>query len=388
MAKKKKKKKFKIKKAPLIVVIILLIIIGLFMHFNSKTYLFTKAYNKTIDMKMESYKELKNKFFPYVDDKYMVETDTTFNYNENNNKIDGKIYLDGSNNYFDLTIKQNDEEKKFSIINKDNKTYYKVKDEYYYINNSNSFELSENEVKDTVSKYFKKYIKKGSLSKKKETVKYDKTYKTKKLTLKLSNKEYYNFLLDVLNDKNIKKAFNTDKYIKDIEKKKKEEKTIKNYFKYSIYTYKGKPILEEYEIDDNKLEVSIFNNNNYKHIKIKTEDNKKGSYIIIKDNKIDLFFEDYMYGEGTITDNSIDIKFTDYDKNEIGNLSYKIEKNGKKYIITFKMKTNLNSLKLNIDVNNIVDTNKSIPSLDLKDAKSITNASSEDLEKLRELLSN
>ena len=388
MAKKKKKRRVKIKKAPIILVIILLIIIGLFIHFNSKTYLFTKAYNKSINMKLESYKESKSKYFPYADGKYLLETNTIFNYNEEKETINGKIYVDGSNNYFDLDIKQNEDEMKFSIINKDNKSYYKIKDEFYYINNPASEEISEKKVKDIISSYFKKYIKKGSISKKKVTINYDKAYKTKKYTLKLSNKDFYNYLLDILNDKKISKAFDTKKYIKKIEELKKKEKTIRNSFEYSIYLYKDTPILEEYVFGKDKSSISIFNKDEYKHIKFKNKDSKKESYIIIKNNKIDLFINDYMYGKGTITDNTIDITFTDYDKKEIGNLSYKIENDNNYYNIIFKMNTNLDSLKLNIDVNNKIDTSKSIPSLDLKNAKSITSASSEDLEMFKELLTN
>ena len=104
MAKKKKKRRVKIKKVPIILVIILFIIIGLFIHFNSKTYLFTKAYNKSINMKLESYKESKSKYFPYADGKYLLETNTIFNYNEEKETINGKIYVDGSNNYFTNTF--------------------------------------------------------------------------------------------------------------------------------------------------------------------------------------------------------------------------------------------------------------------------------------------
>ena len=189
MAKKKKKKLIKIKKTPFILLIVLLLIIGLFIHFNSKTYLFYKAYNKSISLKLEIYKEFKNKYYPYIDNKYLLETNTVFDYNENKNKINGKIYIDGSDNYFDLDIKQNEEEQKITIINKDNKTYYKYNDSFYYINNPSSQSLSDKEISTIISKYFKKYIRNGSISKKKETIKYDKEYKKTKLTLKLYNRD-------------------------------------------------------------------------------------------------------------------------------------------------------------------------------------------------------
>jgi hypothetical protein len=50
------------------------------------------------------------------------------------------------------------------------------------------------------------------------------------------------------------------------------------------------------------------------------------------------------------------------------------------------MNTNLESLKLNIESNNKIDTNKSIPSIDLKSAKSINEASKEELEAFLELV--
>lgn len=386
MAKKKKKKKVKIKKLPLIFLLVLIIIIGLFMHFTSSKYLFTKAYNKSMNMKEESWKEFKSKYIPFIDSNYYLETNTIFDYNENKNKITGKIYLEDSDNYFDLNIVQNNVEKNLAIINKDDKVYYRLKDSFYYVENTNKVD-SDVDLSKTVNNYFKKYIKKAKLSKSKETIEYDTKYKTKKLTMKLTNKEFYNFELEVLRDKNIKNQLTNSKdYIKKIEDQKNKEKTINNYFEYSIYTYKGTPILEEYKIKDS-FEISIFNFNDYKHIKYKKKDSKKESYIIVKDNKIDLFIDEYFYGKGTIKDDSIEITFTDYDGVEIGNLLYSIENDNNIYNVIFKMTSNLESLKLNIDVNNKIDTNKSIPSIDLKNAKSISEASKEELETFMELVS-
>lgn len=388
MAKKKKKKLIKIKKTPFILLIVLLLIIGLFIHFNSKTYLFYKAYNKSISLKLEIYKEFKNKYYPYIDNKYLLETNTVFNYNENKNKINGKIYIDDSDNYFDLDIKQNEEEQKITIINKDNKTYYKYNDSFYYINNPSSQSLSDKEISTIISKYFKKYIRNGSISKKKETIKYDKEYKTTKLTLKLSNRDLYNYLLDVLRDKKIKKGVNTKDFIKKIEDKKKKEKYIKDYFEYSIYLYKGEPILEKYEFENHKNIISVFKNKNYKHIIFKLDGSKKDSYIIINNNKVDLFFDGYFYGKGNITDKGFEIVFTDYNKKEIGSILYDIEKEKNIYDISFKMYTNLDSLKLNIEINNKIDNSKSIPSIDLDNAKSINELSEKDIELFRSLLTN
>ena len=387
MSKKKKKKLLKIKKGPIIFLIILIIIIILLIHFSSKVYVFTKAYNKMANLHLESYKEIKNKYSPYSDGKYLLETDTIFDYNDNKNKVNGKIYIDGSDNYFDLDITKNEQKDHFSIINKDNKTYYKLEDSFIYTDNPNNEIISDKKISIIISKYFKKYIKKGTITKKKETIKYDKEYKTSKLTLKLSNKDYYNLLLDIMNDNTICKMYNNKSTIKEIENKKKKEKYTKDYFEYSIHMYKGNPILEEYNFPKENERISIFTNKDYKHIIFKMKDSKKDSYIIIKDNKIDLFIDQYFYGKGTITDNEIKVTFTDYNKKEIGSLSYTIEKKDDDYVVSFKMKTDLDSLKLNIDINNKIDTNKSIPSLDLKNAKSINELGEEGIKLYKELLS-
>ena len=128
MAKKKKKKKFKVKVIPVLVLLFVVAIILSFMHYNSKTYLFNKAFNKSIKIKEEMYKESKSKYSPYGDGKYYLETNTTFNYNDNKNKIFGKIYIDGNDNYYDLDINKNGQSRQIIFINKDEKSYYKLKD--------------------------------------------------------------------------------------------------------------------------------------------------------------------------------------------------------------------------------------------------------------------
>ena len=52
------------------------------------------------------------------------------------------------------------------------------------------------------------------------------------------------------------------------------------------------------------------------------------------------------------------------------------------------MYTNLDSLKLNIEINNKIDNSKSIPSIDLDNAKSINELSEKDIELFRSLLTN
>ena len=58
MAKKKKKRLLKIKKTPIVLLLLLVIIIGVILHFNSKTYLFYKAFNKSINLTLISIKDI------------------------------------------------------------------------------------------------------------------------------------------------------------------------------------------------------------------------------------------------------------------------------------------------------------------------------------------
>lgn len=391
-----KKRRRKLKKGPvLILFIIMLLIIGLTIrsiYTNTSKYLFFKGISSSSEDLLNIYDGLKTNYFPYNGSNYHNNTNTFVELETKELKssvnFKGDIYLTDTSNYFDLLINANNSEYGLELLTKDDKLYYKIDNsKYYYTDYSNSNTFDEkiyfNIIKlfyeaideETSNKDFSKQDIELSINKK--------NYDTEKISLNITQDLYndiinsfinklskdetsINALLSITNYKDKDDMFNALKSFK-----------VKDTVTYSIYLYKSKGI--RHEIDEYKLFYTSIDN--YFEI------NKNNSYINVTNNKISLFIEGILYGNGKYDDKSFSVDFVDYSNNSLGKIAYSISNKNSKYIYDLDLAINLELIKYNIKSNNNIELNKEVPSLDLKDSVTVENMASNDKKVLEELMS-
>lgn len=391
-----KKRRRKLKKGPvLILFIIILLVVGFsirFVYTNTSKYLFFKGVRTSKDDILNIYDGLKASYFPYFSSNYYNNTNTLVELEtkELNSSINfkGDIYLTDTSNYFDLLINANGSEYGLELLTKDNKLYYRIDDSKYYYTDYEDDNLYDDNIYFDIVKTFYEVIDEetanSDFSKQDIEISINNTnYSTKKISLNI-NQDLYDDIIESF----IKKISKDDTYISallyitDYQDKNDmfsslRSVKIKDSLTYSVYLYKSKGI--RHEIDEYKLFYTSVDN--YFEI------NKNNSYINISDNKISLFIEGLLYGNGKYDDKSFSVDFTDYSNNSLGKIAYSISSKDKKYIYNLDLSINLELIKYNIKSTNIIDLNKKVPSIDLNNSVTSENMSSNDKKILEELLS-
>ena len=396
---KRKKKRVRIKKLPIFIFVVLVIILIVFFVTHTSKYLFYKNLDKSLNNYYDFYLDIEEKYTPFSSsDNYLIETDSSMKYDNKLTKYKGNLYFSNNDNYISLNINKDNQDYNLDILSKDKKLYFKADKTYYY---QDYYSVNLDDYKSLLELYIKK-IKintyKNDFSKSKETIEYNnKKYKTKKITLSINEEEYYNINIDylesIINDRSLLEVYSN---MKDINKdqikllidsyknKLKSSDKSKIVYKYSIYLYKGKPILNEFDNIDSKYE--IFKYKDYVSFKY-IEDNSE-SYITLNSGEISLFLDGLFYGKGKYTDNEINLNLTDYNKSNIGSFYYKITPKGKNYSNSININIDLDSLKLDISSKNKIELDKEIPKVDISKAKSMSEITDNDKKLLGTILNN
>ena len=390
-----KKRRRKLKKGPVfILLIILLLIIGFsfrFVYINTSKYLFFKGVRTSKEDLLNIYDSLKTSYFPYLRSNYYNNTNTIVELETKELKssinFKGDVYLTDTSNYFDLLINANNSEYGLELLTKDNKVYYKIDDsKYYYTDYSEDNNFDDNIYFDILKKFYDSIDEETSNSDfSKQDIEIsinDKNYSTKKISLNI-NQDLYDDIIESFIKKISKEDtyINALLYISDYQDKNDMFSSLRSFkikdsLTYSVYLYKSNGI--RHEIDEYKLFYTFVDNC--------FEINKNNSYIKIADNKISLFIEGMLYGNGKYDDKSFLVDFVDYSNDSLGKLAYSISNKNKQYIYDLDLSINLELIKYNIKSNSKIELNKKVPSIDLNNSVTDENMSSNDKKVLDEML--
>lgn len=409
---KKRRRKLRLKKGPfLILLLIITSLIGLYYYTHTSKYLFFKGLNKSYDTLISDYETFIDNYLPYTNENYYNNTDTslklqTADLDENIN-FKGDIYLTDSDSYFDLDTKINDLSYDLNLLLRKKILYFKVDDSQFY---STPYEKSAIYNSDTFPKLMEIFIKSAKanmnnakFSKSDEEIEVNgNKYKTQKITLNLTNKDYWKIMKSFY--ENVKKNNKVTEYLLGLgdyddidslmkyidsqidvyEYKIANEKEKDAICNYSIYYYRSKPIKNELIlVDDITYHIAYYNYKKYFELNY-SENDQDNSYIKINDKKIDIFIDGLGYGSGTYDEDSINVEFTDYSKESLGHIKYLIN-DGEE--ISLDLNIDLDGFDLSIISKNKIEIDKRIPSIDVSNSVTSDNMTSDDKESIQGVLS-
>lgn len=407
---KKSKKRLKLKKGPVIVLVLLiLLLVGSIFYFYTHTskYLFFKNLDKSYDNLITTYDTFIEKYLPYINSNYHNQTNTSYllkTSNENQNvKLNGNVYLDNFNYYYDLDINNGTKSYDFEMLSKNNNLYYKIDDSKYY---SMPFKVDSYDYAAPYQKllaYFsaslKENVKSSDFNKSSENININsKIYNTKKITLVIRKKSYYEIIKtfyekikkddDVINYLLTKSDFSSkDTFIKSMDLlinlyKDNDKDNNDIVLRYSLYIYKSKPIKSDIRISlGDNYQLSYIDYADYLEIDYKEKDGQT-SYIKLSDKKIEMFVDGLGYGNGSYSDNAIDINFSDYNKKSLGYLKYSVRD---KYTTNIDINISLDNFILVVSSNNKIELDKKMPDVDVSGSVS-NNIVDSDKIKLNEVI--
>lgn len=400
---RKRKKRLRLKKKPIFILLLILFVIfgGIYLFNHSNKYVFFKNLDDSYNELVGFTDNFVNKYFPYSNTNYYNNIDLSIDVLtsevDSSINLNGDIYINNLDNYFDLSINSNKKLYNLKMLSKNDKLHFKVDDSKFYYSNLNV--VSNKGFFDLLEAFvysLKNNVKNRNLDKNNDKVIINsESYEVDKITLNIDNKLYKKTIKDFYNKikdtdmidvlflfSNFESKEQMIKYLES------DSLSLEDFFdenlKFSIYLYKDKIIKMEFVYGLNKS-LSFVSYNDY--IEFSIYSNENSSYLKIYNQKIDLFLYGIGYGKGYYTDSSFKIDFVDYYDNSLGNIYYSINKNNNVYLNEVDFNFDLSDIKLKMVLSSKIELDKKAPNIDTNNSVILDNITKNDKEILLEFLS-